>query len=61
MQVFHTAGVPPRSGRIIWAIMGWMRKSRNALTNSVAANSSGNGDTSQQARSSDGGAFRQIL
>jgi hypothetical protein len=41
MQVFQTAGVPPSFGKIIWAIMGWMRKREKALTNSVTANRSG--------------------
>src|SRR5438477_8500252 len=36
MQVFQTAGVPPRSGNTIFAIMGWTRKSSAALRNSVA-------------------------
>src|SRR5574342_675541 len=31
MQVFHTAGVPPSIGRIIFAIIGWTKKSKNAL------------------------------
>jgi len=31
IQVFHTAGVPPNSGRTILAIMGCTRKRRNAL------------------------------
>jgi hypothetical protein len=37
MQVFQTAGVPPRRGKIILAIMGWTRKSKVALTNKVKA------------------------
>jgi hypothetical protein len=41
MQVFHTAGVPPRSGRIIFPTMGWTRNSRVALTNIVRPNSFG--------------------
>ena len=36
MQVFHTAGVPPSSGRIILPIIGWTRNSSEALTNSVS-------------------------
>src|SRR5207302_11197189 len=43
MQVFQTAGVPPREGRIILAIMGWTRKSSVALTNRVMAKSNGKG------------------
>jgi hypothetical protein len=35
MQVFQTAGVPPREGRIIFAIIGWTRKSSVALTKRV--------------------------
>src|SRR5690242_3531016 len=35
MQVFQTAGVPPSIGRIILAIIGWTRKSRNALRKMV--------------------------
>jgi hypothetical protein len=31
IQVFHTAGVPPNSGRTILANMGCTRKRRNAL------------------------------
>src|SRR5437588_360564 len=38
MQVFQTAGVPPREGRIIFAIIGWTRKSSVALTKRVMAN-----------------------
>src|SRR3982751_1509825 len=41
MQVFHTAGVPPNSGRIILPTIGWTRNSRVALTNSVTPNSFG--------------------
>jgi hypothetical protein len=37
MQVFQTCGVPPRRGKIILPIMGWTKKSKNALTNSDAA------------------------
>ena len=35
MQVFHTAGVPPSSGRIILPTIGWTRNSSVAPTNSV--------------------------
>src|SRR6516164_7333525 len=38
MQVFHTAGVPPSSGRVILPTMGSTRNSRVALQNSVSAN-----------------------
>jgi hypothetical protein len=37
--VFHTIGVPPRTGSTIFAIIGSSRKSRKALRNSVAPNS----------------------
>ena len=37
MHVFHTAGVPPSSGRIICAIIGWTTNSSEALTKSVNA------------------------
>ena len=37
MQVFHTAGVPPRRGRIIFPIMGCTRNNSVALLNSVNA------------------------
>ena len=40
MQVFHTAGVPPNSGKTILPANGCTQKSRNALTKSAAANSS---------------------
>src|SRR5439155_13598615 len=40
MQVFHTWGVPPSLGKIILPTMGWTRKSKNALTNSVMAKKS---------------------
>ena len=33
----QTAAVPPNQGRICFAITGWTRNSRNALTNTVAA------------------------
>jgi hypothetical protein len=36
MQVFHTAGVPPRRGKTIFPIIGWTRKRRAALKNNVA-------------------------
>src|SRR5690349_7280987 len=38
MQVFHTAGVPPRSGRIILPTMGSTRNSKVALVKSVSVN-----------------------
>jgi hypothetical protein len=38
MHVFHTAGVPPRSGSIILAIIGCTTNSREELRNSVSAN-----------------------
>ena len=37
MQVLHTAGVPPSSGRIILPTIGCMTNSRVAPTNSVSA------------------------
>src|SRR5205807_2563546 len=37
MQVFHTAGVPPRSGNTIFAIIGCTRNSSDELRNSVSA------------------------
>jgi hypothetical protein len=37
MQVFHTAGVPPRWGRIIFPTIGCTSNKRVALTNSVKA------------------------
>src|SRR5262245_7497710 len=44
MQVFQTWGVPPSLGKIILPTIGWTRKSKNALTNSVIAKkSSGKG------------------
>src|SRR4030042_2426004 len=42
MQVFQTAGVPPRRGRIILAIISATRKSRPALRKSVRENRAGN-------------------
>src|SRR6185312_6443001 len=45
MQAFHTAGLPPSSGRIIFPTIGWTMNSSDALTNSVTANSSGTGGT----------------
>src|SRR4030042_278400 len=42
MQVFQTAGVPPRRGRIILAIISSTRKSRPALRKSVRENRAGN-------------------
>src|SRR5262245_57746693 len=42
MQLFHTAGVPPRSGRIILPINGCTRNRSVALRKSVTAN---NNDT----------------
>src|SRR3989442_11240637 len=41
MQVFHAAGVPPRSGNTILATIGSTRKSNVALTNSVMAKRKG--------------------
>ncbi len=41
MQVFHTAGEPPRRGRIIFPIRGSTIKRRPALRNSVRENSVG--------------------
>ena len=38
MQVFHTAGVPPKSGVIILPAIGWTKNSKSALTKSVSAN-----------------------
>src|SRR5437870_5190002 len=43
MQAFHTAGLPPSSGRIIFPTIGWTMNKSDALTNSVTANSSGTG------------------
>jgi hypothetical protein len=40
MHVFHTAGVPPRRGNSIFAIIGCTEKSNAALTNKVSANKS---------------------
>jgi hypothetical protein len=37
MQVFHTAGVPPRSGKSIFANIGCTQNSSDALANNVAA------------------------
>jgi len=39
MQVFQTAGVPPASGRTIFANIGCTRKSSAALTKRVVAKS----------------------
>jgi hypothetical protein len=41
MQVFQTAGDPPRKGRINFAINGWTKNKRVALRNNVTANRSG--------------------
>src|SRR5262245_2281937 len=41
MQVFQTAGVPPRRGRTIFPTIGWTRNRRVALTNRVTPNSFG--------------------
>ncbi len=38
MQVFHTAGVPPSSGRINLPTMGCTMKSKRALVNRVKVN-----------------------
>jgi hypothetical protein len=35
MQVFHTAGVPPNIGRIIFAIMGCTKNNKKALRKTV--------------------------
>src|SRR5688572_16451760 len=37
MHVFQTAGVPPRSGSTILAIIGWTTNSSDELRNSVMA------------------------
>src|SRR5262245_43335633 len=37
MQVFQTAGEPPKSGKIILAIIGWTQNNSAALTNIVPA------------------------
>ena len=42
MQVFHTAGVPPRSGRSIFATIGCTQNKSDALVNNVAAKRSVN-------------------
>jgi len=41
MHVFQTIGEPPKSGRIILAIMGCTQKSSPALMNMVSANKNG--------------------
>jgi hypothetical protein len=41
MHVFQTAGVPPKRGRIILAIIGWIKNSSRALTKSVMEKRSG--------------------
>jgi hypothetical protein len=41
MQVFQTAGVPPRRGSIILATIGWTKKRRVALVNKVMAKRNG--------------------
>jgi hypothetical protein len=35
MQVAHTEADPPNHGRIVFAMMGWTRNSRNALLKMV--------------------------
>src|SRR5262249_54347119 len=45
MQVFHTAGVPPSSGRIIFPTIGWSKNRSAALKNSVRENSTGKVNT----------------
>ncbi|HUS09219.1 MAG TPA: hypothetical protein VMZ30_02045 [Pyrinomonadaceae bacterium] len=40
MQVFHTAGVPPRTGKSIFATIGCTEKSKAALTNNAMPNNS---------------------
>jgi hypothetical protein len=37
MQVFQTAGVPPKSGKSIFAIIGCTQNSKDALANNVNA------------------------
>jgi hypothetical protein len=37
MHVFHTFGVPPRSGKSNFAIIGCTENSKAALTNEVSA------------------------
>jgi hypothetical protein len=39
--MIQTVGDPPRVGRIILAIIGWMQKRSPALTNMVVANRRG--------------------
>jgi hypothetical protein len=39
MQVFQTAGLPPRCGNAIFANIGWIAKSKADATNVVATNS----------------------
>ena len=41
MLVFHTAGVPPMSGRSSLAAMGWTMKTRVALAKTVTPNRAG--------------------
>ena len=41
MHVFHTAGVPPNRGGIIFAIIGSIRNNRPALVKSVMENITG--------------------
>jgi hypothetical protein len=43
MQAFHTAGLPPKSGKTILPTMGWIMNNNEALTKSVAANNRGTG------------------
>ena len=50
MQAFHTAGLPPSSGRIIFPTIGWTMNNSDALTNSVTANSSGTGNSGCESR-----------
>jgi hypothetical protein len=40
MHVFQTAGVPPSNGNNIFAIIGWIEKSRAELTKIVTPNRS---------------------
>jgi len=50
MQVFQTAGVPPKRGKIILAIIGWMRNNSVALTNIVTANNQGKDESPLEVR-----------
>jgi hypothetical protein len=39
MHVVQTPGLPPNQGRMVFAIIGWTWKRRNALRKMVEANS----------------------